>query len=239
MRCRACAAVDACCGSGRLSDSRVTQRMRSVPDRRHTDEHWVLLEAGLHLAVSGRSETSHFLRATLDQSCDAAQTIMTWIALDTAGAHKLWRPMPPADRGCSEVGFEESRSNASLFQRKHTTLIRARVNAKGVDQGPTPRIALISHERSMLDIATGLVLLAVISLAISLALSLFKNHRDYPDSQKHPPTEAKAASRSAPRLLHTARVPIFCDSSRNCRRKILPILVFGSSVLNSTSRGTL
>jgi hypothetical protein len=29
------------------------------------------------------------LRATQDQSCDAAQTIMTWIALDTAGAHKL------------------------------------------------------------------------------------------------------------------------------------------------------
>jgi hypothetical protein len=39
--------------------------------------------------------------------------------------------------------------------------------------------------------------------------------------------------------LHAARVPIFCDSSRNCRRKILPTLVFGSSVLNSTSRGTL
>ena len=47
------------------------------------------------------------------------------------------------------------------------------------------------------------------------------------------------ASSQTPRSLHAARVSIFCDSSRNCRRKTLPTLVFGSSVLNSTSRGTL
>src|SRR5215471_20732281 len=73
-------------------------------------------------------------------------------------------------------------------------------------------------------------------------------HGNVTDSQEWLRTRIRAAggvpclrfcgNSQTPRSLHAARVSMFCDSSRNCRRRILPTLVFGSSVLNSISFGS-
>src|SRR5262245_9565675 len=55
--------------------------MRSASDRRHADEHWVLLDAGLHLVASGGSETSHFARFGRRQGNTTMGYVMrgTWV----------------------------------------------------------------------------------------------------------------------------------------------------------------
>src|SRR5262249_6010946 len=61
-------------------------------------------------------------------------------------------------------------------------------------------------------------------------------HGNVTDSQEWLRTRIRAAggvpclrfcgNSQTPRSLHAARVSMFCDSSRNCRRRILPTLVF-------------